>query len=136
METKVFRQFLKGYIQAAGLSLCSFFILSVISLGFLNWYFFEYIFVVFIATVLHFLFLLGLFLMLFPLITYADGRSEEATFRGLFDRYMPLFAIPFGIIIGLTLLLIPDDKFLIFVLFDMLSTCYIGLYYYVKNIGK
>jgi hypothetical protein len=134
MSTNNFKPFFNGYIPAVLTSLCSFVVLFIIICAESSrWFFLEIFFSVFVATVLHFLFLLGFYLLILPLITYLDPKSEGLGIRKLMDRYIPIFAIPFAIVIGLLWWADFGTKFFTFVSTDMLFTSYIGLYYYVKN---
>jgi hypothetical protein len=133
VETNKFQSFFKGYIQAVLTSLCSFSIIFILSFASLKWFFLEIFFSFFVAFILHFLFLLGMYLIVLPLISYLDLSGEKLAVRKLMDRYIPLFTIPFAFLIGLIWFTGWSNRFFTFVLFDMLFTCYIGLYYYLKN---
>ncbi|HTA27216.1 MAG TPA: hypothetical protein VK809_05475 [Bacteroidia bacterium] len=133
MNTNKFQPFFDGYFQAVIASIVSLLALIIISIGVLDWPLFGFVLVVFIGAILHFLFLLGIYIVVFPLLSSMDSKGPLSTFRTFMDRYIPYFAIPFALLFGLLWMGGDLNKFFTFVMLDFLFTCYIGLYYYVKN---
>lgn len=133
MATNKFQPFFDGYLRAVVASLMSLFTLCVLSIGVLDWFFFVYLFFAIAAGVLHFIFLIVLYMLVFPVITVMDSKSSQYPFRRLMDRYIPLIAIPFALVILLCWMGDALNMYGFFVLLDILFTSYIGLYYYLKN---
>lgn len=133
MKTNNFKIFFNGYIWAALYSLICFYSLFILSQGVLDWFAFVFIFFGIVMTILHILFVFGLYVVAFPLLTVFDVKANGFTLRALMDRYLPLVAIPFAILLSLMWMTDVLNKYATFVVFDILFTCYISLYFYMKN---
>ncbi len=133
MKPSNFKIFFNGYVRAVLYSLICFYSIFILSLGMLNWFVFVYIIFGVVASILHFLFVLGLYIVAFPVITTFDINGKGIPFRAQMNRYTPIIAVPFAILFGLLWMTDSLNKYIAFVSFDILFTCYISLYFYIKN---
>ncbi|HTB32871.1 MAG TPA: hypothetical protein VK808_12660 [Bacteroidia bacterium] len=133
MEANRFEPFFRGYLKAVVVSLVSLHTLFILSIGVLDWFFLIYMFMALVASIIHFLFMLGLYLVALPLVSSLNTKAEGLSPRVLIDRYIPIFALPFASLFEILWMEGGLNKFFTFVILDLLFTCYIGLYFYTKN---
>ncbi len=133
METNHFQLSFKGYIWAVFVSLISLWSLLIASISILNIPFFVCLFFGVVATVLHFALVFGLYIIVFPLLTVFEEKSAALSLRTALDKYIPVFAISFAVLFGIMWMTDFLNSFVAFLAVDVLFTCYISLYYYLKN---
>jgi hypothetical protein len=133
MTTNKFQPFFDGYLRAVLTSFISLYALLIVSIGVIDWDIFVFVFLVIAAGVMHFIFLIVLYMLVFPLISAVDAKASHYSLRGLMDRYIPIIALPFAIFMGLCWENDILNMWGVFILLDILFTTYIGLYYYLKN---